>query len=100
VNCTACIDECDTIMEKVGLEKGLIRYASEAEIENKEPFKLTARLKGYIAVLIILTGVLTGMLFLRNDVEARVLRLPGQLFEHKENNIISKALLKALYLLK
>ena len=89
VNCTACIDECDTIMEKVGLEKGLIRYASEAEIENKEPFKLTARLKGYIAVLIILTGVLSGMLFLRNDVEARVLRLPGQLFEHKENNIIS-----------
>lgn len=89
VNCTACIDECDSIMEKVGLEQGLIRYASEAEIENKEPFKLTARLKGYIAVLIILTGVLTGMLFLRNDVEARVLRLPGQLFEHKANNIIS-----------
>ena len=89
VNCTACIDECDTIMEKVGLEKGLIRYASEDEIEKKEPFKLTARMKGYIAVLIILTGVLTGMLFLRNDVEARVLRLPGQLFEHKENNIIS-----------
>lgn len=89
INCTACIDECDTIMEKVGLEKGLIRYASENEIEKKEPFKLTARMKGYIAVLIILTGVLTGMMFLRNDVEARVLRLPGQLFQHKENNIIS-----------
>lgn len=89
VNCTACIDECDDIMEKVGLEKGLIRYASEAEIENKEPFKLTARMKGYIAVLVILIGVLTGMMFLRNDVEATVLRLPGQLFEHKENNIIS-----------
>jgi len=89
VNCTACIDECDSIMEKVGLEKGLIRYASEAEIETKEPFKLTARMKGYLAVLVILIGVLTGMLFLRNDVEARVLRLPGQLFEHKENNIIS-----------
>ena len=89
INCTACIDECDTIMEKVGLEKGLIRYASENEIEKKEPFKLTARMKGYIAVLIILTGVLTGMMFLRNDVGARVLRLPGQLFQHKENNIIS-----------
>jgi cytochrome c oxidase accessory protein FixG len=89
INCTACIDECDSIMEKVGLEKGLIRYTSEAEIENKEPFKLTARMKGYIAVLVILIGVLTGMLFLRNDVEATVLRLPGQLFEHKENNIIS-----------
>ena len=27
--------------------------------------------------------------FLRNDVEATVLRLPGQLYEHKEDNIIS-----------
>lgn len=89
VNCTACIDECDSIMESVNLPKGLIRYASEDNIEKKEPFKLTARMKGYIAVLTILIGLLTGMLFLRNDVEATVLKLPGQLFEHKANNIIS-----------
>lgn len=89
VNCTACIDECDHIMESIDLPKGLIRYASEANIENKIPFKITARIKGYIAVLTILVGLLSGMLFLRNDVEATVLRLPGQLFEHKENNIIS-----------
>ncbi len=89
INCTACIDECDDIMEKVGLPLGLIRYASEDNIIKKEPFKFTARIIGYIVVLIILTGVLTSMLFLRNDVEARVLRLPGQLYEHKDNNIIS-----------
>lgn len=89
INCTACIDECDSIMESVNLPKGLIRYASEDNIEKKIPFKLTARMKGYIAVLTILSGVLIGMLFLRNDVEATVLRLPGQLFEHKENNTIS-----------
>lgn len=89
VNCTACIDECDDIMEKVGLPKGLIRYASEDNIEKKEPFKFTLRLKAYIVVLFVLTGVLIAMLQLRNDVEARVLRLPGQLFEHKADNIIS-----------
>lgn len=89
VNCTACIDECDTIMEKVNLPKGLIRYASEDEITKKEKFKFTPRLKGYTAVLTILTGVLVGMLFLRNDLEANILRLPGQLYEHKEGNIIS-----------
>ncbi|NJX14949.1 cytochrome c oxidase accessory protein CcoG [Tamlana crocina] len=89
VNCTACIDECDHIMESINLPKGLIRYASEENIENKTPFKLTPRMKGYIAILVILIGMLTGMLFLRNDVEANVLRLPGQLYEHKENNMIS-----------
>ncbi|MCH3884481.1 hypothetical protein L2Z00_06215 [Tenacibaculum sp. MSW2] len=29
------------------------------------------------------------MLFLRNDVEASILRLPGQLYQHKEGNVIS-----------
>ncbi|MEW4924806.1 cytochrome c oxidase accessory protein CcoG [Algibacter sp. 2305UL17-15] len=89
VNCTACIDECDHIMESINLPKGLIRYASEENIETKAPFKITNRMKGYIAVLTILVGLLTGMLFLRNDIEANILRLPGQLYEHKDNNIIS-----------
>ena len=89
VNCTACIDACDTMMEAVNLPKGLIRYTSEDQIEKKAPFKFNARLKGYSAVLFILISVFTGMLFLRNDVEANILRLPGQLYERKDNNIIS-----------
>ena len=76
-------------MESVNLPKGLIRYASEENIAKGKKFTFTPRLKGYTAVLVILIGVLTGMLFLRNDVEADVLRLPGQLFEHKEGDIIS-----------
>ena len=64
INCTACIDECDDILEKVGLEKGLIRYASEAEIEAKEKFKFTPRIIGYTVVLIVLIGVLISFLFL------------------------------------
>jgi cytochrome c oxidase accessory protein FixG len=89
VNCTACIDACDHMMEEVNLPKGLIRYASEDNIVKKAKFKFTPRLKGYTAVLVILTGVLTGMLFLRNELEANILRLPGQLYERKEGNIIS-----------
>ncbi|NER09594.1 cytochrome c oxidase accessory protein FixG [Muriicola jejuensis] len=89
VNCTACIDACDAIMEKVDLPKGLIRYASEDHIEKKAKFTFTPRMMGYSAVLVILTGVLVGMLFLRNDLEATILRLPGQLYERKEENIIS-----------
>lgn len=89
VNCTACIDACNTMMEAVDLPKGLIRYASEANIRKKEPFRFTARLKAYSAVLLILIGVLSGLLFLRSDIEANVLRLPGQLYQHRENGIIS-----------
>jgi hypothetical protein len=40
----------NVIMESVGLPKGLIRYVRRRNRE-KEPFKLTARMKGYTAVL-------------------------------------------------
>ena len=89
VNCTGCIDACDHMMENVSLEKGLIRYASEDIIEKKESLKFTLRTKASATVLTILIGVLLTILFLRNEVEATILRLPGQLFETKENNIIS-----------
>ncbi len=89
VNCTACIDECDHIMDRIQKPRGLIRYASEDEINKKTKFKFTARMKGYTAVLFVLTGILIGMLFLRNELEANILRLPGQLYERKANNNIS-----------
>ena len=88
INCTACIDECDTVMEKVGLPIGLIRYASEDEIVKKEKFRFTSRMKGYAAVLVVLIGTLVGMLFLRNDLEATILRLPGQLYQRMDENTI------------
>ena len=87
INCTACIDECNTVMESIHKPKGLIRYASEDEISKKEKFVFTPRMKGYIAVLVILIGFLIGTLFLRSSVEANILRLPGQLYEHKGENI-------------
>lgn len=87
INCTACIDECDTVMEKISKPKGLIRYASEENIAKGKKFEYSIRMKGYTGVLLALTAVLISMLFLRNNVEATILRLPGQLFEHKEDRI-------------
>lgn len=86
-NCTACIDECDHMMESVGLPKGLIRYASEEEITENKKFEFTPRQKGYTAVLGILSFILIGLLFLRTDVEATVLRVAGQTYEHKGENL-------------
>ncbi|MGB7786782.1 MAG: cytochrome c oxidase accessory protein CcoG [Salinimicrobium sp.] len=89
INCTACIDACDAMMEKVDLPKGLIGYYSEENIEKEEKFRLTPKMKGYAAILFVLVGILSGMLFLRSDVEATILRLPGQLYETKANDMIS-----------
>ncbi len=87
VNCTACIDACNSMMEKVGFDQGLIRYASEDEIEKSEKFKFTPRMIAYSVFLSLLIGVLFVMLTLRSDVQAKILRLPGQTFIKEGNTI-------------
>ncbi|MEQ9441493.1 MAG: cytochrome c oxidase accessory protein CcoG [Cyclobacteriaceae bacterium] len=89
VNCTACIDACDNIMERVNLPKGLIRYASEETIAEKKPFHWTKRSIAYSVVLLALLGVLTSLLILRTDVETSILRTPGMLYQDQGDNKIS-----------
>lgn len=86
-NCTACIDACHGIMQSVHLPTGLIRYATQDEIEKQRPFVFTARMKAYAAVLTVLVGICAGLLLLRPSVEASVLRLPGQLYTHVGDSI-------------
>ena len=79
INCTACIDACNFMMEKVGLPRNLIRYASQTNIEQGSGFRWTPRVIGYTAILAVLVGVMAILLVTRQDVEVRILRQPGQL---------------------
>ncbi|MEL6194743.1 MAG: cytochrome c oxidase accessory protein CcoG [Bacteroidota bacterium] len=81
VNCTACIDACDEVMDKVGFEKGLIRYDSYNGIANQQKFRFTPRIIAYSIVLVALLSVLGFSLGSRSDVEATVLRTPGILYQ-------------------
>jgi cytochrome c oxidase accessory protein FixG len=81
VHCTACIDACDAVMDKIGRPRGLIRYASLNGIERGERLKATPRLVGYTVVLLVLGVVLAILLFTRSDVQATLLRAQGALFQ-------------------
>jgi cytochrome c oxidase accessory protein FixG len=87
VNCTACIDACDEVMEKVGLPKGLIRYASENEIENRTEFKFTGRMKGFSLILVLLVGLLGFLLYNRGDMEAKFIKPAGSTFFVRDGKI-------------
>jgi len=90
VNCTACIDACDAIMDKVGFERGLIRYASEEQIKNQQKkITLTPRMLAYSSVLGVLLSVLLVLLTLRNDVETTMLRAPGTTFQEQPDGRLS-----------
>ncbi len=89
VNCTACIDACNMMMNRVGLEPGLIRYASENNIATGTKLSFTYRIKMYIAVLLVLTGILVTLLITRTKFDATVLRIPGQILQENADGTIS-----------
>jgi cytochrome c oxidase accessory protein FixG len=89
VNCTACIDACDAIMEKVNRPKGLIRYASENGIENGEPLRYTTRMKLYTLLLAVLVVILTTLLVTRKDIDATIMRTPGMLYQERGTDSIT-----------
>ena len=81
VNCTACVDACDTIMDKIEKPRGLIRFSSFNQITDKTNFQFTARVVGYIGVLIVLLGITSFLMVNRNKVETTILRVPGSLYQ-------------------
>jgi cytochrome c oxidase accessory protein FixG len=85
VNCSACIDACNHVMDKVGFSRGLIRYTSENTIASKQKFRITTRIIGYSAVLLLLVAVLSTLLAFRTDVETTILRTRGQLYQDMGN---------------
>ena len=86
INCTACIDACDLVMEKIDRPLRLIGFKSEEEIKYRRPFKLSNRIYGYTAVLVILISVLSYLLISRSDVKTTVLRASGTLYQLREND--------------
>lgn len=89
INCTACIDACDDMMLGVGLPKGLIRFASEKNIKEKEPFKFTTRVKAYSALLMVLIIVLTVLLITRSDFDSKITRQRGTTFMITQDGQVS-----------
>lgn len=89
VNCTACIDACDHIMDKINKPKGLIRFASEANIADSTPFSFSTKAKAYSIVLLMLFGSFLLLLANRSVVDATILRTPGMLYQKQENGKLS-----------
>src|SRR5581483_3620452 len=77
VACTACIDACDEVMEKVKLPKGLIRYTSANAIQSGLKKWFTPRVKGYSAIWGGLVVITSTLFIARSDLAVNILRSPG-----------------------
>jgi len=89
INCTACMDACDDVMEKVKRPIGLIRLASYQSIKEGIKNLFTTRVFGYSVVLVFLIALQIYLLTTREPVETTVVRVPGMLYQEQENDRIS-----------
>lgn len=89
VGCTACIDICDRMMEKVGYPKGLIRYASENSISEGKKFVFTPRIKAYTTALSILVIIISILLIRAKDISTHISRSSGQTYQEADSTAIT-----------
>ncbi len=80
IHCTQCADACDAVMDRVGLEPGLIRYTSQAELESGKRSFLRPRLIVYSAILAVMFGAFAVSLAGKSTADVTLLRGIGAPF--------------------
>jgi cytochrome c oxidase accessory protein FixG len=81
VNCANCIDACNSVMHKVGRPAGLIRYASQNQIDKGEKLRFTPRLKLYAGLCCGLSLVVITLLLSRASLNMDLLRQRGSWYQ-------------------
>jgi len=89
VGCTQCIDACDSIMERVGKPRGLIRYSSQAALTGEKKRLLRPRVVLYPVVLLVAFGLLANRLAERETADVTILRGIGSPFAELPGGLVS-----------
>ena len=74
--CTACIDACDDVMDRLERPRGLIRYDSPNGLAGKPRRIVRPRILLYTGMLVVGATVASFAFASRTDFEAKVTRLP------------------------
>ncbi|MBX3232463.1 MAG: cytochrome c oxidase accessory protein CcoG [Labilithrix sp.] len=77
IACTACIDACDEVMDRLDRPRGLVRYDSLRGLRGEKRRVLRPRLVAYATLLVVGFVVAAVAARGREPFEANLLRLPG-----------------------
>ncbi|MAM86744.1 MAG: cytochrome c oxidase accessory protein CcoG [unclassified Hahellaceae] len=93
IGCAKCIDACDNIMDRMGYDPGLIRYATERELNGKQSRLIRARTIGYGLALTAMLAFFAYFIMARADLALDVLRDRGSLYKTAPSGFIENAYL-------
>lgn len=90
IGCAACVDVCDEVMDKAGMDRGLIRYTTDHSVHHEKTHILRPRIIIYGLLLASLFVAFVIAIAMRSPLAVDVLRDRGALYkvvdaEHIEN---------------
>jgi len=88
IACSACIDACDEIMDKMSYPRGLIKYTTENAAQGKGQHILRPRVMVYATILLVLFGLLVSNLVQRIPLELDVIRDRNTLYRETRDGLI------------
>lgn len=88
IGCAACVDVCDDVMEKMGYEKGLVRYTTEHSMSGKQTKLLRPRIIMYTLLLLVLTVGLVYAVSQRVLLELDITRDRSSLYRETDEGLI------------
>ena len=88
IACAACIDVCDEVMDKMGYDRGLVRYTTEHAVKHKQGHVIRPRIMVYgLLLLVIVSGTLWSMTH-RVPLRADLIRDRNTLFRELSGDMI------------
>jgi len=77
IGCAQCIDACDSVMDKIGRDRGLIRYSTQEAIEGKATHLLRPRVIIYPLLLTLVMTLFVVVLVNKKPIDVTILREQG-----------------------
>ena len=88
IGCSACIDVCDDVMDKMGYEKGLIKYTTQNTVDGNPTKILRPRIIIYGLFLLALVAAFVYILAVRVPLQLDVIRDRNTLFRETNEGLI------------
>ena len=88
IGCAACVDVCNEVMDKMGYERGLVRYTTQNAIEGKKQHMLRPRILVYGLLLIAITIGLFYAISQRIPLELDIIRDRNSLYRTTNEGMV------------
>lgn len=98
IGCSSCIDVCNSVMDKMGYARGLVRYTTEHALEGNPSRIVRPRVLIYAAMLTFFGALLLVQLLTRDPIAIDIIRDRNQLYRERAGLIENVFTLKVLNL--